>query len=212
VTPRLAEKIRERGLRGTLAAVGRRLRALVYRHERLIVLLKELDSIVEPRCNGGLRLEDLGSQHAAALAELNRKRSAADADARFAAYVEAGFHGFVAFQGDELVGYYWWVDRHAQNLFPDLRELGLGIELAERDAYGSDFFLLEEHRGGGTAGEFLFKLETSLRDRGYDRLWGYVISSNRGARWIYAVRQYRPTWIVHRRRWLFLRRTDISPV
>lgn len=170
------------------------------------MIVKDLDSIVEPWRPGDLRFEDLTAAHLPDLSELNRKRRRPEVDRRFARYVEQGFHGFVAYRGEELVGYYWWVDRDVPTLYPDLRKLGLGIELGEGDVYGSDFFLLEEHRGGGVAADFLFKLESSLRDRGYIRLWGYVVSDNRPARWIYSTRGYTPMWIVHRKRILSLQR------
>ncbi len=187
-------------------AVARRLWSAIYERESLIVLVVELDSIVEPRRDEGLRLEDLGSQHLPALAELNRRRGQTDADRRFARYVQQGFRGFVAYREDELLGYYWWVDRDVPTLFPDLSELGLGIELAAGEVYGSDFYVLDEHRGGGLAADFLFKVERTLRDHGYERIWGYVVSSNRPARWIYSTRGYVPMWTVLRTRFLTVRR------
>jgi GNAT superfamily N-acetyltransferase len=194
-------------VRQTVVALWRRLRDLLYMEQRLIVIVKDLDSIVEPWRQGDLRFEDLAAKHLPELAELNRKRGRSDVDRRFRRYVEQGFHGFVAYLGQELIGYYWWVDRDVPNLYPDLRKLGLGIEMGEGDVYGSDFFLLEEHRGGGVANDFLFTVESSLRDRGYAQLWGYVVSDNRPARWIYSTRGYTPMWIVNRRRVLFVQRT-----
>jgi GNAT superfamily N-acetyltransferase len=194
-------------VRETAVAVGRWLRHLAYTEERLIVIVKDLDSVVEPWRHGDLRFEDLGAVHLPDLSRLNRTRGRPDVDRRFARYVEQGFHGFVAYQGEELVGYYWWVDRDVPTLYPDLSKLGLGIELGEGEVYGSDFFLLEEHRGSGVAADFLFEVEGSLRDRGYNRLWGYVTGSNRPARWLYSTRGYKPMWTVDRKRALILRRT-----
>lgn len=208
---RVRRYLQVHGGRQTAAAIGRRLRAYLHMQERLIVLTKDLDSIVEPASPGDLRVEDLGAQHLPALAQLNRTRARPEVDRRFARYLRHGFHGFVAFHGDELVGYYWWVDRDARTLYPDLRKLGLGIELGEGEVYGSDFFLLEEHRGGGAAADFLTKLETSLRERGYTRIWGYVASDNRPARWIYSTRRYMPMWIVNRRKILIMQRTTREP-
>jgi GNAT superfamily N-acetyltransferase len=211
VLSRFRRYLQAHGVRETAVAVGRRLRSFAHLEERLIVIVKGLDSIVEPWRHGDLRFEDLGAEHLPGLAELNRKRERPDVDRRFARYVEQGFRGFVAYAGEELVGYYWWVDRDVRTVYPDLHKLGLGIELQDGDVYGSDFFVLEEHRGGGVAADFLFKVESSLRDRGYTRLWGYVVSSNRPARWIYSTRGYVPMWIVHRRRILFLQRTTREP-
>ena len=188
-------------------AIGRQLRGLVYMDDRLIVLVKDLNSIVEPLRNGELRVENLGAEDLSKLAELNRKRGRPAVQRLFARYVEQGFHGFLAYRGEELVGYYWWVDRDVPTLYTDPHKLGLGIELGEGDVYGSHFFLLEEHRGGGVAAEFLSKVESSLRDRDYTRLWGYVASDNRPARWTYSTRGYMPMWIVRLRRVVLVQRT-----
>lgn len=171
------------------------------------MIAKPLDSVVGVWREGDLRVEDLQAKHLPGLSELNRRRDRPEIDARFARYVEQGFHGFVAFSGDDLIGYYWWVDRDVRTLYPDLRKLGLGIELGEGDVYGSDFFLLEEHRGGGVSGDFLFRVESALRDRGYHRILGYVVSDNRPARWIYSTRGYVPMWTVHRKKLLIIKRT-----
>lgn len=168
------------------------------------MLLKDLSSITEPLRRDVVRLEDLGPEHLPQLAELNRKRGQPEADRRFAQYVEQGFSGFVGYRGEDLAGYYWWVDSSRATMFPDLRELGLGIAVGSGEVYGSDFYLLEEHRGAGVAADFLFKLESSLAARGYSRIWGYVLSTNRPARWIYSTRGYLPMWIVRRKRVLLV--------
>jgi GNAT superfamily N-acetyltransferase len=209
---RLRCYLQTHGARQTAEAIGRRLRRLAHSDERLIVIVKDLDSVVEPWRHGELRMEDLTAEQLPALAELNRKRGRPEVDQRFERYVEQGFHGFVAFRGAELIGYYWWVDRDVPTLYPDLHKLGLGIELGEGDVYGSDFFLLEEHRGGGVAADFLFGVESSLRDRGYAQLWGYVASDNRPARWIYSTRGYVPRWAVRLRRIMAMQRTTREPL
>jgi len=204
----LRRRISDRGWKGLLGDVRRRLRTSIRSEEKLIVLMKDLDQIVEPSVETDLRIEDLEERHLPALYELNHKRSFARADRRFATAVSHGYRGYVGFRGDELVGYYWWVDGTSSRLHPDLDGLDLGIELRERDVYGSDFFLLESHRGGGRAVDFLFKLESDLRRRGYRRLWGYVVSTNRPARWIYSSRGYQSMWTVLHRTVLLRRRTE----
>jgi hypothetical protein len=208
----LAFHLRQRGARATASAGLRVLRRQVYLHERFIVLLKELDAIVEPLRRTGLRVEDLGAHHLADLSKLNRARGHPGIDRRFASYVESGFRGFVGYSGDDIVAYYWWVDAQLAHLFPDLRDLGLGIELGPGDVYGSDFYLLEQHRGGAVAGGFLFNIESALRERGYRRLWGYVASDNRPARWIYSIRGYSPMWVVERTRVLRAQRIRREPL
>lgn len=205
---RFRRYLQQHGARQTAIAIARRARDFFYAEQRLIVTVKDLGSIVEPWEDGDVRLEALSPEHLPGLAELNRKRNRPEVDRRFARYVEQGFHGFVGYLGDELIGYYWWVDRDAPNTYPDLRKLGLALELREGEVYGSDFFMLEQHRGQGNSADFLFKLESGLRDLGYERLWGYVLSDNRPARWIYSTRGYAPQWIVHRRKVMFFKRAN----
>ncbi|HSR98437.1 MAG TPA: GNAT family N-acetyltransferase [Kofleriaceae bacterium] len=204
---RLRRYVKTNGARRTALALGRLLRGLVYMEVQMIVLIKRLDSIAEPRSDGGLRVEDLVPERLGDLAELNRRRGRPEVQRLLEGYVEQGFHGFLAYRGEELVGYYWWVDREVPAQYTDTHKLGLGIELAEGDVYGSHFFLLEEHRGGGAATDFLFKVERSLRDRGYVRLWGYVAGGNRPARWVYSTRGYTPMWSVRLRRLAHIQRT-----
>jgi GNAT superfamily N-acetyltransferase len=204
---RLRRYVQTNGARRTVVAVGRLLRGLVYMEVRLIVLLKNLDEIVEPRRDLGVRVEDVGPERLPELAEMNRRRGRPEVQRLLERFLEQGFHGFVAYRGEELVGYYWWVDRNVPAEYTDTHKLGLGIELGEQDVYGSHFFLLEEHRGGGTATDFLFKVERSLRDRGYARLWGYVSAGNRPAQWVYSTRGYVQKWTVRLRRIALIQRT-----
>jgi GNAT superfamily N-acetyltransferase len=201
---KLRRHLHEQGTRATAEKFLLRLRE-GYVREELIVLLKDLDAIVRPRFAGDLRVEGLESRHLAGISALNRKRNEPGADRYFSNALEKGFQGFVALRDDEIVGYYHWVDCEAPTEHPDLWFLGPEFELRPGDVYGSGFFLLKEHRGGGTASDFLFKIESSLRDRGYRQLWGYVESGNRPARWTYRNRGYEPMWNVLYQRLIFFR-------
>lgn len=184
-----------------------------YTKEELIVLLKGTDSILEPKKPGKLTIEDLGAAHLPELAELNRKRGEpASADLYFENSIELGYNGFIARIDGELVGYYWWVDRDSPNEHGDVWRLGKDFELAPGDVYGSSLFLLEQHRGGGTSGEFLYKIESAFRDRGYKRIWGYVVKGNRPARWTYGLRGYEQMWGMVNRRLIFFRWRKAGPV
>lgn len=208
---KLRRYLGEWGVRGAIARLVRQLREGVVREE-MIVLLKETDSIVVPRRPSELRVEDMEERHLPGLSEVNRKRGAPHADRYFETSIAKGFHGFVAFKGAELVGYYWWVDNDANPPHPDLWLLGEGFEMEAGDVYGSSLFLLEEYRGGGAAGDFLCQIETSLRDRGYRRIWGYVERTNRPARWLYSTRGYQPMWKVMHRHFMFFKSRKTVPL
>jgi GNAT superfamily N-acetyltransferase len=174
-------------------ALGRVRDALA--EDELLVIVKRLDDIpsltVEPR----LRVEDLTTSPPE-LASFNAARCASRFTARFAADLAAGRRGFVGWVDGDIAGYYWWVDAAAGH--PHLDRLGIG--LGPGDVYGYDFFVAEDHRGGGRAGEFLHGVETALAARGYESLWGYVKADNRPARWLYGLRGYEVTRSVHVKR------------
>jgi GNAT superfamily N-acetyltransferase len=211
VIARLRRNLREWGLGGTVARLLRQAREGFVRQEA-IALLKDLDAIVEPKRPGRLRVEDMSERHLPGLSEVNRKRGVPQADRYFEVSLAKGFHGFVAFDEGELAGYYWWVDRDADPPHPDMWLMGPGFTMEAGDVYGSSLFLLEEYRGRGAANDFLYKIECSLRDRGYARIWGYVDRTNRPARWLYSTRGYRPMWIVVNRRLLFFKSRKTAPL
>jgi hypothetical protein len=200
----LRRRFREGGLRALLAFLAAGIRAQLSKRETALVIVKRLDEIAVPLRRGDVRVEPVQRRHVPALRELNRERGDLDGDARFAADLDAGHGGFAGFKGEQLVSCYWWVDG-GMPPHRDMRELGLGIELADGDAYGYDLYVNKAHRAGGTVNDFLFQVETALRERGYERLWGYVVADNRTARWTYEARGYEPRWLVERtrvlRRW-----------
>jgi GNAT superfamily N-acetyltransferase len=173
--------------RDGVGAVAHSVAATTFARGDLHVLVKRLDAIEPIAFAPRLRLSELGRASLSELAEFNRRRCDTRASHRFAANLERRYHGFIAHDDGELAGYYWWLDATAEP-HPHLGRLG--IELAPRDVYGFDFLLDERHRGEGRAVDFLHQVETRLRERGYDRLWGYVDGANTAARWLYSMRGY----------------------
>jgi len=211
VVARVAKKLRESGVRGTVAALLARLRKELYSEEVFIVLLKDLSDVVAVKRPSGVIVEDLRREHLPLLSRLNAERDAPEVDERFAAYVDAGFHGFIALLDGAAVGYYWWVDAGNGAEFPDLRDYGIGIELGPGEAYGSDFYILEAQRNGRLAGEILTHIEGGLRERGFTLLWGYVVAENRPARWLYETRGYERLWTHRRKKRFFTTQVENSP-
>ena len=188
---------RRHGARATARIVGAAvLDSAVPRHD-LHVLVKPLDAIAPVSFEPRLRVGELGPQSLRALAAFNRARCDTRASRRFEGNLGRRYHGFSAHEDGALVGHYWWLDATAE---PHPHLARLGIELGPGDAYGFDFYLDERHRGDGRAVDFLFQVESRLRDRGYERLWGYVEASNTGARWLYSMRGYETVRTLRRHR------------
>lgn len=189
---RIRRYARENGVRATVSRSVSQLRESAYSEHRITLLLKDLDSISEPRKRTDLEVVELEAESLEGLSELNRERGRRGVDRRFRSNLERGLHGFVGARGRRTVGYYWWIDGEHSGAHYDLDWLGDALQMQPGDVYGSDFYVLPEERAGGTANEFLFHVESSLRDAGYKRLWGYVDSGNREARWLYSSRGYEP--------------------
>jgi len=211
VVARISKKLRERGVGGTVKDIFARLRHELYSEGTSIVLLKDLGEVRPVKRPTGIVFEDLRREHLPLLYELNRERAAPAVDKRFTEYVDAGFHGFIALLDGKAVGYYWWVDADGGEEFPDLRDFDMGFELGPGEAYGSDFYILEAHRNGRRAGEMLARIEGGLADRGYKKLWGFVLADNRPARWLYESRGYERLWTHTRKKRFFITRVENSP-
>jgi GNAT superfamily N-acetyltransferase len=147
---------------------------------------------VVPRRTADIVVEPLEERHLEGLSELNRRRGRPGVDRRFRDHLDRGLGGFVGMQDGRIVAYYWWVDCAEGDRHPDLAWLGESLQIEPGDAYGSDFYILPDARGAGVAGEFLYRVESGLAERGLKRLWGYLASGNREARWVYSSRGYLP--------------------
>jgi GNAT superfamily N-acetyltransferase len=193
-------RLRRDGPWALLAKAARAFWSRLYSKQEVVVMSKDLTAITDMSFDESVEIEEFGDRHLDAMAEFNRRRCNTSADARAVAALERGYRGFVGYVGGELVGYYWWVDGEIEPRHSDIERYGLGIELGAGEVYVYDFFLLEEHRGDGRAMEFLYKVESSLRDVGYRTLWGYVVAGNKPARWLYGLRGYKPVRTVVSRR------------
>jgi Acetyltransferase (GNAT) family len=191
---------RRSGPRTVIRKLARRLRATLYAHDDVVVMTKDLDAVMPMTSEDVLRVEELTAELLPAVYEFNQRRCFTQANARAPRALERGRRGFVGFVGDDPVGYYWWVDAEIEPRHEDIERLDLGFELGPGEVYGYDFFMLEEHRGGGKAMEFLHKIETALSESGYRVVWGYVEADNRPARWLYGLRGYVPVKQVETRR------------
>lgn len=191
----LRRSFRDDGARGAARHAVERLRAQIYERDCHFVVVKDLATIPVPVRRGVVRVEELTREHLPALSELNREREDLTGDRRFAGDLGDGYRGFVALRDERLVGFYWWADR-TMPPHREFRGVALGVELGPGDVYGTDFYIGERDRGAGAAPDFLFHVETALRARGFERLWGTVQDSNRAARWVYAARGYESRWAV----------------
>jgi hypothetical protein len=158
----------------------------VYSRSRELVLSKELtaDDDQAPRAvvvrHG--RPDDLPL-----LAELNRRLGATRHTPPFRRRLAERRPLLLGFAGDELVGYYWWLD--AARAAEGFHLSRFGLTLGDDEVYGYELFVAPEHRGR-IAVDFAAGVESELAALGYRRVFGFVDRSNRPARWLFTIRGY----------------------
>lgn len=179
--------VRQQRATAALEDVRDILRSRFYLKTEQVVVSKEL---VAPDGSepDTIRIAEAAPHHLPALAEFNRRQCSTRRTLRFDRGLAEGKRALLGFRDGELIGYFWWHDgTHASGDFY-LARFGLG--LADDEMYGYDLFIAPEHRGGGTPAAFLAGVEAELARLGYRRMLGFVESSNRPARWLYATSGY----------------------
>jgi GNAT superfamily N-acetyltransferase len=179
--------LREQRREEALAEIRQTARGRFYMNTEQVVVRKELTAAEAP-ANGAIRIEEAERADLPALAEFNRRQCSTSRTRRFEQGLAEGRRALLGFRGGELIGYFWWHDDAQPGSDFYLARFGLG--LADGEMYGYDLFIAPEHRGSGTPAEFLAGVEAALARLGYRRMFGFVESTNRPARWLYATSGY----------------------
>jgi GNAT superfamily N-acetyltransferase len=146
-----------------------------------LILAIDLRDLRPPSCRlpSGMRIEEACPHHEGAL------RTSFTPKSSLAAYLRTGHPGFIAFVGDTPVGYIWYAHRGIPSERRHPAVTRHDLELGEGDLYLFDFYLARAWRGGGVATSFLDAVCTMLRQKGYQRAFGFVDAQNKAARWLY---------------------------
>jgi GNAT superfamily N-acetyltransferase len=190
---RLASALRRRGWKSVIARSCRRASSRLVRHTSDIVLSKDLADSDDASRGTRLQVSVFEGGDPAILDRIAAVRHLHPQDMeRLRIYVRRGYPALFAEVDGRIVGYMWWVDARflGDRAHPHLARYG--IHLGPREAYAFDFFLEPGCRGGGNANKFLSSFEQHLRRRGFERVWGFVASDNKPARWLYSLCGWRP--------------------
>lgn len=196
---RLTCAVRRLGWKGFIARCYRRGSSHLLRHTSDIVLSKALLADGDNASPGTqLQFCVFEGRDPAILDRIEAARHVDSHDMELLrTYVRRGYQALFAEVDGRIVGHIWWVDSHfsGDRAHPDLALHG--IRLGPREAYAFNFFLEPGCRGGGSANEFLSRFEQHLRSRGFERVWGFVASQNKPARWLYSLCGWRPQKVIH---------------
>lgn len=185
--------LRKQDWKGIIARRYRRIAARLVRLHSDIVMFKDLAEGADALPGTQLQYSAYEGGDAVVLDRIEAARHL-DADdlERLRLFARRGYSVLFAEADGRIVGFMWWADAHlsGDRAHPHLARYG--IQLGPREAYVFDFFLEPASRGGGNANEFLASFDRHLRSRGIERLWGFVASDNKPARWLYSLSGWRP--------------------
>jgi GNAT superfamily N-acetyltransferase len=177
---------RRHGLRRTARHVVVAAIAWVQAVQDDLVILKELREA--PAAGSPRVIADLDDASFGPFADFNQRRCNSRATRKARARRRRGCRCLILFHERDLVGHYWWVDHTAGKRHRHV--MRYGIDLADGDVYGFDYFITPRYRGNGNATTFLQCIEQELRGLGYRRVWGYVEADNTPARWLFSISGY----------------------
>ena len=195
---RLASALRRVGWKGLIGRCYRRCSSRLVRYTSDIVMSKDLADGDDASHGTLLQFSVFEGSDSAVL---DRLAAAGHFDSHdlelLRIYVRRGYPALFAEVDGRIVGYLWWVDVHfsGDRAHPHLARYG--IRLGPREAYAFNFFLEPGCRGGGNANAFLSKFEQHLRSLGFERVWGFVASENRPARWLYSLCGWQPRKVIN---------------
>lgn len=195
---RLASALRRLGWKGVIARCYRRVSSRLVRHHSDIVMSKDLADGEGPSSGTLLQYCAIEGSDPSVLERIAAARHLdAEDRARLRLFARRGYSALFAEVDGRIVGFMWWVDARlsGDRAHPHLARYG--IRLGPREAYAFDFFLAPGCRGGGNANEFLSSFDRHLRNRGFERIWGFVASDNKPARWLYSLCGWRPQKVIN---------------
>jgi GNAT superfamily N-acetyltransferase len=195
---RLVSALRRQGWKGVIARCYRRASFRVLRHHSDIVMSKDLADGGDASPGTLLRYCAFEGGDPAVLDRIAAARHLdAEDRERLRLFARRGYSALFAEGDGRIVGFMWWVDAKltGERAHPHLARYG--IRLGPREAYVFDFFLEPGFRGGGNANDFLSRFDQHLRSRGFERLWGFVASDNKPARWLYSLCGWRPRKVIN---------------
>jgi GNAT superfamily N-acetyltransferase len=164
-----------------------------YREE--VILMKDLNDLMSFPFKNDLEIEKIEKKTIKSLLQIRDQSEIDKEDSykMFNEYLCNNCKGFIAKLKGEIIGYIWWANNTMQSNFSHVaaRFYSKEIKLSPTDVYMFDYFIVDRHRGGGNGVEFLSKVLTELKNLGYKRSFGYVVTSNLPAMWLYRLTSFK---------------------
>ncbi len=118
------------------------------------------------------------------------------------------FKSFVLVRDNDVLGYIWYatkLDTKFPYIHHDLKFLN--ISLGDKEAYLFDMHLISEERGKSIAVTFMSNALYKLKEKGYQKAYGYFLADNIPALWVHRLVGYKELDRLLLHKLLFIRKT-----
>ncbi len=175
-----------------------------YAGREAILTVKELNRQKPPRVPldaTGLKCMELSGLPSA---YQNLKYSLKSRQVKMIRNLNKGYQAFAFVGGNEVIGDVWHCTggRGKKPAHPDMKWLGIE-ELKENEAYMFDFYIRPDKRKGGLINTALGHALNTLKDKGFERVYGFYMADNLPALWMHRTTGYSEINRVRIKRHLF---------
>lgn len=171
--------------RRLIYSIAKNLTSLVYKKWEELILCKELITTPDKVALDGWQIKGLNHDNQQELYAFLKKYHPSKPLRVIENYIRNGYHVFLGYRNDQLIGYLWWHDAtiHKSLQHPILQRYHL--QLQPNDVYMFDYFIPPVFRGNSNSSQFLLAIYNDLLLKGYRNAWGGVATTNYPARFIY---------------------------
>ena len=109
--------------------------------------------------------------------------------------LKKGYRGFAVVRGDEVLGDMWYCTGggpDAMRRHPDLEWFAwFGVTLGDKDVCMFEMYVKPQERGGGLVNLLHGNALKALKDKGFERVYGYCTIDNLPALWVHRIMGYK---------------------
>ncbi len=168
-----------------LRSVVKNLVAVVYRKWEELILCKELTNTPDKVALKGWQIKGLNHDNQQELYTFLKKYHPSKPLKVIENYIRNGYHVFLGYRNDQLIGYMWWHDATTNKSLQHPILQRYHLQLQPDEVYMFDYFIPRVLRRNGNSSHFLLATYDYLLAKGYHKAWGGVTTTNLPARFIY---------------------------
>jgi hypothetical protein len=128
--------------------------------------------------------------------------------------LKKGYRGFAIIKGEDVIGDMWYCTGEGPNptaKHPDLEWFEwFGVTLGDKDVYMFEMYVKPQERGGWMVNILHWNALKALREKGFEKVYGYCTADNVPALWVHRTLGYKEVGRFKMHRLMFLTRRSLK--